>query len=430
MESKRFDKDVFDDLPPLLNKVTGMFNGRQKDIALLSSLGVLSNAIPNVYVAYFGKKFYPHLFAMIIAPAGTGKAAMLFSYFLIKPIHSMLLNQSKIEFDNCVQRKKTERKKKNGIELLAPCPHIVAKVMPANISTSEMYSFIQSSSTGVMMFEAEADTLSKMYNQDWSNSSDVLRKTFQHETISIARKTENLYLEIEAPKLAIVVSGTPEQLKPLLISKENGLFSRFLIYSFNEVATFKDGFAKEINSCAPVFEAAGKEVFALYQKLTLDNVEIAFDLTLKQKKTFFKEFSEIHTSYEKKQEDLLPNVKRHALVMLRISMILTVIRNKDTIKKTDALVCSDVDFWNAMKITKTLLENLKDNDFTLEDGQLSESDEELLYSVGQVFTRKEFVEAGQKKGIPERTIDDKLKQWRKRKLITKLAQGRYKRILN
>ena len=172
----------------------------------------------------------------------------------------------------------------------------------------------------------------------------------------------------------------------------------FLIYSFNEVTTFKDGFAKEMKSHTPLFEAAGKEVFALYQKLTLDNQEIAFDLTPKQKKTFFKEFSEIHSSYEKTQEDLLPNVKRHALVMLRISLILTVIRSKDKIKKTDALVCSDIDFWNAMKITKALLENLQDSDFTFDDGQLSESDEELLYSVGQVFTRKEFVEAGQKKG--------------------------------
>ena len=91
---------------------------------------------------------------MIIAPSGNGKAAMEFSYLLIKPIHTLLWKQSKVEFDSCVQRKKAESKKKNGNELLSPCPHIVAKVMPANISTSEMYSFIQSSSTGVMMFES------------------------------------------------------------------------------------------------------------------------------------------------------------------------------------------------------------------------------------------------------------------------------------
>ena len=79
------------------------------------------------------------------------------------------------------------------------------------------------------MMESEADTLSIMMNNDWSNFNDVLRKCFHHEPLSIARKVEDIFVEISEPKLSVIISGTPGQLKPLLKSKENGLFSRFLI---------------------------------------------------------------------------------------------------------------------------------------------------------------------------------------------------------
>jgi hypothetical protein len=43
--------------------------------------------------------------------------------------------------------------------------------------------------------------------------------------------------------------------------------------------------------------------------------------------------------------------------------------------------------------------------------------------------RKEAIEKAEKFGIPERTMDEKLKQWRKKKVIRKIKHGKYKRVL-
>ena len=103
--------------------------------------------------------------------------------------------------------------------------------------------FLGSSEHGLLIMESEADTLSNMLNNDWSNYSDVLRKAFHHEPISISRKIEKIFEEINQPKLSMVISGTPNQLQPLIKSKDNGLFSRFIVYSFDEIAEFKNVFA-------------------------------------------------------------------------------------------------------------------------------------------------------------------------------------------
>ena len=56
------------------------------------------------------------------------------------------------------------------------------------LSTAEMYSFLGSSEHGLLIMESEADTLSNMLNNDWNNYSDVLRKAFHHEPISIVEE--------------------------------------------------------------------------------------------------------------------------------------------------------------------------------------------------------------------------------------------------
>ena len=41
-----------------------------------------------------------------------------------------------------------------------------------------MYAYMGSSKHGLLIMESEADTMSNMLNNDWSNYSDVLRKAF------------------------------------------------------------------------------------------------------------------------------------------------------------------------------------------------------------------------------------------------------------
>ncbi len=224
MKNKLIENEIYNNLPVILKELTKDFSGREKDIVLLSSLGVLSNCLPNIQGYYDGDTIYPQLYVLIVAPPASGKGVMNYSRILIEKIHQKVLTESKTKKLLCENSKKKDKEKKNEI-----CPSINVKVVPANISTSELYSFLSNSKYGLLIMETEADTLSNMMKNDWSNYSDVLRKCFHHEPLSIARKVEDLYEEIAEPKLAMVISGTPGQLKPFLKSRENGLFSRFIM---------------------------------------------------------------------------------------------------------------------------------------------------------------------------------------------------------
>ncbi len=408
--------DIEKDLPKLLQNLVKLFEGREKDIVLLSSIGVLSNCFPNVYGYYGGHVVYPHLYIVFIAPPASSKGEMTYSKLLIVPIHNLLKSSTK---SNVGKKSKSANQITN------------IKILPANISSAEMYSYMNSSKDGVLIFESEADTLSKMFNNEWSNYSDILRKAFHHEDMSTARKLENVYLEVNNPKLSMVISGTPDQLKPLIISNENGLYSRFLIYSFDEITPFKNVFEKKSNNRKTEFEAAGKIIFEQY-KILSDRVSmIEFKFSEQQEKAFYNEFGLLQNKLiENQSEELLPNMRRHGLIMFRICMILTVLRNMDTLSSAKTLTCSDIDYQNGLKIVIQSLTDLMENHSYLGDGQLSKKDDDLLFSIKESFTRQELIEAGMKLNIPKRTIDDKIKQWRKKKVIMKLSHGSFKRNTN
>ncbi|WP_189663084.1 DUF3987 domain-containing protein [Polaribacter sp. IC073] len=422
MRREQIEEKIYRNLPETLQKLTEPFENREKDIVLLSSLGVLSNCLPNIYGLYDGDTIYPHLYLMVIAPAASGKGVMNYSRLLIDQIHDKVFNESKIEYLVC-----EEAKKKNDTE---KCPDIKAKILPANISSAEMHSFLESSEYGMLIMESEADTLSNMLKNDWSNYSDVLRKAFHHEPISISRKSEKVFVDIKEPKLAMVISGTPDQLMPLMKSRENGLFSRFMIYSFDEITSFKDVFATKNNNTKVVFKKIGDEIFKLYGELVDLKKQIEFCFTDSQKKSFLDMIRPIRDDIiDNHSQSFISNLHRHGLILFRIAMILTVLRNKSDMNKGEKLYCSNLDFIIATRLMKNLLRHCQFIFNSVESGGgLSIQDETILDDLTTIFTRQRAVEIGAKHGVPKRTIDDKLVQWQKRRLIFKQSVGKYKKL--
>ena len=56
------------------------------------------------------------------------------------------------------------------------------------------------------------------------------RKSFDHERLAYNRRTNHEYRECRKSYLSVLLSGTPAQVKPLIPSAENGLFSRQVFY--------------------------------------------------------------------------------------------------------------------------------------------------------------------------------------------------------
>ncbi len=420
MERRLIKQNIYNRFPEDLRKLTEHFDSREKDIVLLSSLDVLSNCLPNFYGIYDGDIMYPHLYLMVIAPAASGKGVMNYSRLLIEPIHDRIFSESKSAYLKC-----EKKRKKNDTE---QCPDVKVKILPANISSAEMHSFLDSSEHGLLIMESEADTMSNMLKNDWSNYSDVLRKAFHHEPVSISRKTEKVFVDIKEPKLSMVISGTPDQLKPLIKSRENGLFSRFMIYNFDEITDFKDVFAAKTRNNKAVFEAVGQDVFNLYGELAKLEKPIEFCFTDQQKEKFLKIIRPIRTDIvNNHSQAFISNLHRHGLILFRIAMILTVLRNKESVITDEKLYCSDNDFLVASQLMKTLLRHCQFTFNSIETGDLSIQDEKILDDLKSTFTRQEAINIGVKYNIPARTIDDKLAQWKKRKYIFKHSRGKYKK---
>lgn len=424
MERKLISNSVYNRLPEDLRLLTSNYVGRERDIILLSSLGVLSNCLPNIYGVYGGDKVYANLFVIIIAPPASGKGVMNHGRVLIEDIHNKIFNDSRTEYYTCEEANKKEKENKDK------CKPIQVKILPANTSTAEMYNYLNSSNHGLIIIESEADSLGQMLKNDWSNYSDVLRKIFHHETISMSRKLEKVFVEVKEPKLSVVISGTPEQLKPIIQSRENGLFSRFLIYNFDEVSEFKNVFAQKSIDGKRAFKEVSNHIYNFYGALSGLQEPIEFSLTTEQQNKFLKRVKVIHNNIlTNHSEAFISNLYRHGLILFRIAMILTAIRNRESLLKgKNSLVCSNVDFINALNLMKTLLRHSQYTFNTLENGFLSIQDEMILDDLNSLFERKKAIEVGKNYDVPKRTIDDKLVQWQRKRVIKKVKKGTYRKL--
>lgn len=381
MDRRLIYEGVYNRLPKELQNLTQNFEGRERDIVLISSLVVLSNCFPNIYGIYDGDRVYPQLYGVIVAPAASGKGVMNYSRIIIEKIHKKIFQESLIEFR---ENQKSSRKSGNF-----ESTEMRVKILPANISTSEMYSYLGSSNHGLIIIESEADTMSNMLKNDWSNYSDVLRKAFHHEPVSISRKMDKVFENIDEPKLAMLVSGTPDQLQPLIKSKENGLFSRFIVYNFDEISPFKNVFDRNKRNNKAAFENFGEVIYNTYERLAEMESLIEFSFTENQESKFIELIKPIRNDIiENHAEGFISNVHRHGLIFYRLAMILAIIRNLDNIHVNRNLVCSNVDFMLAYHLMTTLLRHSQFTYNTIDNGDLSIQDEELLDKMNDVFLEK------------------------------------------
>lgn len=423
-QRRLIDDEVYDTLPPFLKNLVDGYSGRERDIVLLSTLIVMSSSIPNVYGDYAGEKLYPHLYLMIIAPAASGKGLMNVPRKLITRIHDKLKTESLENRQECLKQSKKD-KNANAEH----CPEISIIIVPANISTSELYSYLSSSKDGLIMIESEADTLSKMLKADWSDYTDVMRKAWHHESISLSRKIEKEFIEVSDPKLAMLISGTPDQLAPLIKNQSNGLFSRFMMYNFEDIAEFKDVFDSKHKEQQDVFDFSGNEWYNLFGRMKNLSNEIQFIFTENQRLYFQEKMIFIREDIIKEHTiNFVPNVNRAGIIWFRIALILSVVRDMENITQKITFEPGEEDFNSAFEIMKTVLKHSQYTFDTMSEYGLSMQDEEFLDSLKSPFLTKDAITLGAAMGIGERTVYDKLNQLQNKRIIKRIAKGKFKKL--
>ena len=87
---------IFENLPSLLKSGCDVFKDkRERDVFLTGALGVLSGCLPKVHGIYDGRINYPNLYTFVIAPAASGKGALIYARELGMAQHEKLLEESK-----------------------------------------------------------------------------------------------------------------------------------------------------------------------------------------------------------------------------------------------------------------------------------------------------------------------------------------------
>ena len=418
-----FDEQLFDNLPEILRKGTMAFTDpRERDVFFTGALSILSGCLPNVSGVYAQQTVFPNLFSFIIAPAASGKGALKFAKILADPYQESVLeqsNQDKSIYDAELAQYKVEQRNRKKDDTETPeepvKPPFKVVFIPANTSYAAILQHIQQNEGKGIICETEADSMGAVFKQDWGGYSDMLRKAFHSETISVSRKTDNEYVIIKEPKISVALSGTPGQVANIIASAEDGLFSRFLFYTFKVEQLWKDvsPFGNTLN-LNDHFEALSQNVLEMINFLEANPTQIHLSKEQWQTVNYTGQqwLTEVTTFTAEEAGSV---VKRLGLILYRICMILSTLRKFDNGDCTENVTCTDEDFEMALLIANVYLQHslLMYNNLPKKEEtgvfKGANNKKQFFEALPQNFKREEAIIIGKKYQLKDRSIDNLLK---------------------
>jgi hypothetical protein len=416
-------ESIYTHLPSLLRKACDNFqHPREKDIFLTGAITVLSGCANEVYGIYDQRKVFPNLYSFIIAPAASGKGALALAKDLAMVSHRKMIDHSKSElrlFETAMEQYKIDKRNANKDDHnpppAPPCkPNFKILFIPANSSAAAVIGHLEQSDGCGIIFETEADTMGNSFKQDWGGYSDLLRKAFQHEPVTYSRKANAEFIEVEKPRISVALSGTPSQVQGLIKSAEDGLFSRFMFYTFKVKPQWRDVSPQNginlndlfieisllVEQMSDFLQKFPTEVFLNEEQWSILNTY--FELWLNEVSSFV-------------SEEVGSTVKRLGLIVFRIAMVLTAMRKFENGVCDSEINCDDTDFQIAIQLAEVYKQHA-----LMMYSILPKSDENTLPKNKRLFfdalpgekdfSHKEAVAIGNSLGIKERTVSKHLKQ--------------------
>ena len=385
--------------------------GEMRDMLLLSLLTNYAYALPamRMYHGFPHHVYGPELMTMVLAPAASGKGIMNYAKQLLKGIE-----------------------KEHG-ELI---------FLPANTSAAALMSYLQMLKGRGIMMATEIDTLSKALGSNTGGFSDVLRCMFEHETISKLRKNQEELIEIPDPHFAVLLSGTYNQLKPLIKSRENGLMSRFACYVVKQTQDFDDRVWLDAEEDAvpqevTLYEQLGHELSQRYAWMRKAKHICYFYLTDAQRKTIARMFRAMYETQRHAFGNEFDSIlKRMPVIMKRIGMILTGLRMDITQPLPERAVCSEDDFETMLLIGHKLLlhaammfQMLPENKETT-PGEIGHTliQKQFFEMLPADFTKQDAVKQAEVLGISVDTMKRWLTKYTQSNDIQRVEQGKYRKI--
>ena len=234
----------------------------QRDVMLLGALTAIGASMERyVRCPYAGKLQSPCLQSFIVAPSASGKGILSLIRLLVEPIHDEIRQQVAAE----VKAYKKEKaaydvmgKERSKVEAPQMPKNRMFLISGNNTGTGILQNIMDANGTGLIC-ETEADTISAAIGSEYGHWSDTLRKAFDHDRLSYNRRTDQEYREVKKSYLSVLLSGTRAQVKPLIPSTENGLFSRQLFYYMHGIWAWINQFESGEADLEAIFTDIGLE---------------------------------------------------------------------------------------------------------------------------------------------------------------------------
>ena len=398
-------------LPSLLEQAISVAPvGEIRDMLLLSVLTNCGYALPAMRMLH-GRPHHtycPELLTMVVAPAASGKGIMNYGRLLLQAIEGA-----------------------NGKQVY----------IPANSSASALLKMMDEYDGRGIVFATEMDTLTQTLRAAYGQFGDIVRCIFEHETVSQLRRQNNEFIEIRNPRIAMLLSGTPNQVAPLLRNRENGLMSRFACYVVNSRMDFDDQvWDTDTEGNTPreaiLYDRLASELGDRYLWMETAGYECYFYLTDAQLKTIKRMFRSEYDTYSQEFGELFDaTLKRMPVIMKRIGMILTGLRLDMTRPLPERVVCSEEDFQTMLLIGHKLLMHaalvfqmmpeLKSTPMGEIGGNMLQK--QFFQMLPTDFTKQDAIEQAQVLGVGHKTIDRWLQKSINCNEIQHVAHGKYRK---
>lgn len=450
-ELPAFPECVFEQLPPFLGEVVGnSISVDDRDTILIGAIVCLSVCFHNVCGVYDERIVYPNLYLFVVADAGMGKGALTLCRELVAPINHYLHELSaRMEQEYKEAMNTYIKSRKSDGATMPKEPPMRMLIIPANSSASSLLKILGDNDGIGLLFESEGDTLSQTLKSDYGNYSDVLRKAFHHELVSLSRRKDREYCEVSNPRVSVALAGTPEQVRRLIPDAENGLMSRFCFYIIRFKRGIRNVFATSdiSQSKNTMFRMLGDKFFHLQEEF-LNSGCYSFSLPLDLQQQFIEYLSRVNEECCDEVDNRMQGVvRRMGLIAYRIMMVLTAVRQLgngyDVQTSQDGiirLVCHESDYRVAMSICDTLLyhavfiyRNLSGNQSKQTASILQETGvaarRNTLYNMlPETFTKKDYDAAVLTLGENGSTAAKWIEAFIRSGKLCRIEQGKYRKI--
>ena len=409
---------------------------RERDITLLGSLNCCSALFPGVSFFYKNALYSSHFYHALVANAAAGKGVVAFILSLLDATQEYYDRQrrdQKKAFEKAQMAWEAEvhqalREHRSPDSDKKP-EEPKAKYLKTSSTTSKSRLLEQLATNGELgchMSSTEINTLISSLAQDYGKYADILCKAAHHEEISQSYKIDGDPIVVPRPHLALIMSGTPEQFTGFFRSHENGLYSRFLIYT------------RQLNphweTCAPGegrvdlrehFHTLGKKLFEMHKLLLESPTLVTF--TPGQWERHTQQFGVwLKSALVEGKEFPTSIVFRHGLLAMRLASILTIFRKWDDYRYAKEYCCTDADFDTAMQIIATVIEHslllgtsLPDTGHPPVAMRKFHQFEDVLKKLPRIFSYIDFINAAKELGISVSTAKRYLRKAVEQELVVK-----------